>query len=263
MIPLKAILEVLEPGPRPVAKSGEQYTVEAHFNPQTLQVTYHKTGTTAANVQVKQANATAAPEQETGSIADVSMDLLFDTTEKGEDVQKTTVKIAMMIRPNLLDKDAAKKPAPPVPVVRFRWGTFIFIGSIQSMSETLDFFSERGVPLRSTVKLSMNEVSLDRGDPGALGGLGTSGGIGFSASVGFSAGASAGFSAGVSLSAGIDVGTTPLTVAQAGDTLQGLAGRAGADWKAIASVNNIDNPRLVQPGTVLNLNASASAKIGP
>ena len=66
-----------------------------------------------------------------------------------------------------------------------------------------------------------------------------------------------GFSASVSLNAGISVGTTPLTLAKAGDTLQGLAGRANVDWKSIASANNIDNPRMVPPGTILNLNAGA------
>ena len=70
-----------------------------------------------------------------------------------------------------------------------------------------------------------------------------------------------GFSASASLNAGIDIGTTPLTLSQAGDSLQALAGRAGLDasWKAIAAANNIDNPRMIPPGTPINLNAGASA----
>jgi nucleoid-associated protein YgaU len=56
------------------------------------------------------------------------------------------------------------------------------------------------------------------------------------------------------------VGTTPLTLSQSGDTLQSLAARAGADWKAVAAANNIDNPRLVEPGTVLDL--KAGVKLG-
>jgi len=152
--------------------------------------------------------------------------------------------------------------------VLFGWGTFIFCGQIQSMTETLDFFSEDGVPLRSTVKLTMTEVPLDRGDPGMLGKVVASGAVGFSASVGSSAGVGAGagvgFSASASLNAGISVGTTPLTLAQAGDSLQALAGRAGIDasWKAVAAANNIDNPRTIPPGTPLNLNVGASASAG-
>ncbi|NJM41157.1 MAG: LysM peptidoglycan-binding domain-containing protein [Anaerolineae bacterium] len=36
--------------------------------------------------------------------------------------------------------------------------------------------------------------------------------------------------------------------------MQGIAGQAGMDWKAVASANNIDNPRLLDAGAVLNLN---------
>lgn len=249
---VRAKLEVLdETSKQP--KPGEQYTVDAQFNPQTLTVTYHLGRTPGTNTTIRQVGTQGASEQQTGYTADVSMDLLFDTSQTGEDVRKTTLKIAAMIKPDLRDQKA-KETAPPVPVVRFSWGTFIFSGNIQSMTETLDFFSEQGVPLRATVKLGMSEVSLERSDTSSLVG------IGFSASVGFSAGG-AGFSVGASLSAGIAVGTTPLTLSQSGDTLQSLAGRAGASasWKAIASANNIDNPRLVDPGTVLNLNARAQA----
>ena len=67
---------------------------------------------------------------------------------------------------------------------------------------------------------------------------------------------------GASVGAGVAVGTTPLTLAQAGESLQTLAGRAGVDWRTVAAANNIDNPRLVQAGTVVDLNASASLSMG-
>ncbi|HEY6411860.1 MAG TPA: LysM peptidoglycan-binding domain-containing protein [Ktedonobacteraceae bacterium] len=258
----RALLQVLEDRPNSnKPKRGEQFQVEAQFNPQTLQITYHTTGTTGSNAITKQTNATGAPKQQTGNLADLSVDLLFDTSEGGEDVRNTTLKIAAMIRPNVQNKN--KKTAPSTPRVLFWWGTFAFYGQIQSVSETLDFFSESGVPLRSTVKLTMTEEPSDRINVGAVSGLGgsASAGIGFSASAGFSAGANAGFSAGASLSAGIDIGIAPLTLAQAGDSLQGIAARAGADvsWKVIAAANNIDNPRMIPPGTPLNLHVSASA----
>lgn len=260
----KAKLQVLENkkySTQPL--EGPQYIVVAQFNPQSLQVTYHSTGTDGSNVVDKKAHSSGAPKQQTGSIAEVSFDLLFDTTEDGSDVRQTTLTLAGMMRPDIQARENLGKPAPNVPRVRFSWGTFIFYGQIQSMSETLDFFSESGVPLRSTVKITMTEEPLERIDTKQLGSALASAGIGFSASVGASAGASAGvgFSASASLSAGIGIGTAPLTLAQAGDSLQALAGRAGlnASWKAIATANNIDNPRLIPPGTPLNLNVSASA----
>lgn len=235
-----------------------------HFNPQSLQITYQAQGPDGSQQLDASGKKQGARDQQTGSIASISMDLLFDTTERGTNVQNDTILIAGMIRPAILHG----RSAPPPPLVRFSWGSFVFDGNVVSVGETIDFFSEQGVPLRSTVKLSMSEVQRIRGNPGVLAALNVSIGIGLSASAGVSVGAEAGigFSASASLSAGIDVGTAPLTLAQAGDSMQALAGRAGLDasWKAIAAANNIDNPRVIPPGTPINLNAgaSASASIG-
>jgi contractile injection system tube protein/LysM domain-containing protein len=251
----KAYLEILD---------GSNKRLPVRFNPQSLQVNYHAVGPKGSKNREKDAEKQGARDQQTGALADIAMDLIFDTSEEGKDVRNITVNIAALVNPQLV----YGKSAPAPPLVRFHWGTFVFNGKVLSVSETIDFFSEQGVPLRSTVKLSMSEVQRERGNPGIGGGagVGASAGIGLSASAGVSAGAGAGigFSASASLSAGIDIGTTPLTLAQAGDSLQALAGRAGvgASWKAIASANNIDNPRSIAPGTPVNLSAGASASAG-
>jgi hypothetical protein len=248
----KAYLVVLE-------GAGKGPPVEVHFNPQSLQITYRSSGPDGSQQTEKKAPTQGTARQPTGNVTELSMDLLFDTTQKGEDVCNTTIKIADMLQAGI----RSGKPSADVPLVRFHWGKFIFTGNVTSVSETIDFFSEQGVPLRSTVKLSMTEVQELRGNPGAFVGSGGSAGIGLAASAGVSAGVSAGagFSASASLSAGVDIGTTPLTLAQAGDSLQALAGRAGvsASWKGIAAANNIDNPRTIPPGTPINLSAGASA----
>ena len=253
---VKAYLKILSDGPDKNKK------VPVHFNPQSLQITYQAQGPDGSQQLDASGKKQGARDQQTGSIASISMDLLFDTTERGTNVQNDTILIAGMIRPAILHG----RSAPPPPLVLFSWGSFVFTGKVLSLSETIDFFSEQGVPLRSTVKLTMSEVERARGNPGLLAALNISIGIGLSASAGVSVGAEAGvgFSASASLSAGIDVGTTPLTLAQAGDSLQALAGRAGLDasWKAIAAANNIDNPRAIPPGTPINLNAGASLSGG-
>jgi hypothetical protein len=259
----KATLQILEDTKNSTTGlPGNENIVEAQFNPQTLQVTYSSTGSDGSNVVDKKKEASGAPKQLTGTIATVSFDLLFDTTDKGSDVRQTTLKLVSMMRPAIQRRENIGKPAPPVPRVRFHWGTFLFYGQIQSLSETLDFFSESGVPLRSTVKVTMTEEPLDRIDRNQLGSALAKSGIGPSASTGTGGNTGPGFSASSSLSAGINVGTTPLTLAQAGDSLQALVGRAGlsASWQTIAAANNIDNPRLIPPGTPLNLNVSASAR---
>jgi hypothetical protein len=228
--------------------------VEAQFNPQTLQVTYRNVGPDGATVDLRQSSTQGAPLQQTGYLADLSVDLLFDTTTTGDDVRNITVKIVRMIKGDKKpdnQQSQSSTSAPPRQLVQICWGTFLFNGSVQSVTETLEFFSEDGVPLRSSVKIGLNGVELDRTNPSAFAGLG------LSLSIGVGIGGGIGFSASASLNAGISVGTTPLTLAKAGDTLQGLAGRANVDWKSIASANNIDNPRMVPPGTILNLNAGA------
>lgn len=240
--------------------AGKDTVVEVDFNPQSLQVTYRSSGPDGSQQTENKAPTQGVAKQPTGNVTEVSMDLLFDTTrEKGKDVRDTTIKIADMLQAGI----RSGEQAADVPLVLFHWGTFIFKGNVTSVSETIDFFSEQGVPLRSTVKLSMTEVEELRGNPAAFVGGGGSAGIGLAASAGVSAGlsAGAGFSASASLSAGVDIGTTPLTLAQAGDSLQALAGRAGvsASWKGIAAANNIDNPRTIPAGTPINLSAGASA----
>lgn len=248
----KAYLEVLE-------GAGKGAKVKADFNPQSLQITYRSSGPDGSQQTEKKVPTQATAKQPTGNATEISMDLLFDTTQTGKDVRGTTIKVANMLQAGI----RPGQHSADVPHVRFHWGTFIFEGNVTSVSETIDFFSEPGVPLRSTVKLSMTEVKKQRGNPAAFVGVGASAGIGLAASAGVSAGVGAdiGFSASASLSAGIDVGTTPLTLAQAGDSLQALAGRAGvsASWKGIAAANNIDNPRSIAPGTPINLSAGASA----
>jgi len=45
--------------------------------------------------------------------------------------------------------------------VEFRWGRFSFTGVIETLSETLDFWSAEGVPLRSTLQLTLAGTGLD------------------------------------------------------------------------------------------------------
>jgi hypothetical protein len=99
------------------------------------------------------------------STATLSFDAIFDSTrprepEGGEvastapeklDVRHKTAAIA-----NLLQVEKkGEKPAPRR--VRFAWGTINFDGLIESFSETLDYFSPEGVPLRAKVSISITE----------------------------------------------------------------------------------------------------------
>ncbi len=89
------------------------------------------------------------------SATKLEMELVFDTTETGADVRNgKTVLLKKMGRPPTTKGTA-------IPQVTFEWGAFSFTGVIESMQETLDFFSAEGVPLRSTVQLTMQSLALD------------------------------------------------------------------------------------------------------
>src|SRR6266508_2255948 len=244
------------------------------FDPQSLELSYTTNGM-AAGVQNKPSGTrNKTPAQQSGQSATLSMTLLFDTTTSdGVSVQTRTDPLVGLTLP----QDTGE--GPPRPVMRFQWGTFLFFGCVESMTQTIDFFSDAGVPLRASVRLSIVEVARPdtrsgAGGPGPSQSFGANAGIGASASFGAGASAGAGASFGASASAGAGasfgagasagIGTASLTLSQDGDTIQGIVARSGGSvsWKAVATANNIDNPRLLPPGTVLSLNAGAQLSAG-
>ena len=245
---------------------GVSLTVD--FDPKSLALSYNPTGPAPGSTTTPAGTWSEGPAQQTGLTTSLTVDLTFDTSTTGDSVQGKTDQLVRLTKP-VTPATSQQSKAPARKVVRFNWGTFLFYGTVSSMSQTIDFFSEDGVPLRAAVHLSLSEVSPRDPDSGSGEGAGTGAGQGAGASAGLgisaSFGASAGLTAGAALSAdasvNASVGTTEVTLAQSGDTVQAIAARAGgqASWKAVASANGIDNPRLVPPGTVINASASASA----
>jgi hypothetical protein len=205
------------------------------FNPASLKLSF-------ANKSAGGDQAGGNSKQHVGSgTTKMTVELLFDTTKDGSDVRKQTEKVAYFIKPK--DK---KKPAPPG--IGFYWGTFIFRGVVESMDETIDYFSAEGVPLRATIGLSLSQqdIKFDFGKPGpSAQDTGAGGG-----------------------SAANSPGQTPMEPARPGDSVQSMAGRNGnsSDWKSVAAANNIDDPLRLPAGSLLDMNAgiggSAGAAIG-
>jgi len=154
------------------------------------------------------------------------------------DVRKLTQKVAYFITPQATQDDPPKYYPP---AVRFVWGSFQFDGMVDSVEESLEFFSSEGVPLRASVALSLSQQKITEfvfrptNSPPGTGGPN-----------------------------GAASGTRPLSQATAGASLQAMASAAGkGDWQAIATANGIENPRLLQPGQLIDLNVSApTIKLG-
>lgn len=212
--------------------------IPVQFNPETLKVTY-------SNQVVPPQNGSAAGAgDQRGNAAiqfvgrgttKLALQLWFDVTgelptgqQSVGDVQELVEKIGHFMTPRASRDDPSRLVTP---AARFEWGTFRFDGVMDSMDQSLEFFSEEGVPLRASVSISLSKQDIVN-TRRQLDGTGSGGGQG-------------------------GAGRRPMTAARSGDTLQNLAAALGkaSTWSAIAAANNIENPRLLAPGQLIDMNA--------
>lgn len=169
-------------------RAPEKDWIPVQFNPNSLRINY--SNTMAAERSTGKSKA-PAPQYIDKSESTFSVQLIYDTTvpgpAKGEfnwtkdsvnnnsgylEQEKTgdaTHQANTDVR-NLTKKitdqfiDPTKSPQSnghSVPrKCQFEWGAFIFRGMVSSYSETLDFFSPEGIPLRATVALTLKEDSF-------------------------------------------------------------------------------------------------------
>jgi hypothetical protein len=213
---------------------GKKITVQ--FNPESLKVSF-----------ANQIATTPGPGDQSGTPArqfvgagttKLALQLWFDVNAplpegalpsgatKVKDVRKLTQEVASFITPQA----EGDKFIPPA--VRFLWGTFQFDGIMESLEESLEFFSAEGRPLRASVSMNLTKQKITKFDFGK---------------------------AGQPPGPGPAPGRRPLTQAQGGSTLQAMASIQGMgdNWQAIAEANGIENPRLLQPGQLIDMNISA------
>ncbi len=133
--------------------------IDVQFNPVTLKVTLSNT----LKDGEKNGSSNAAQFVEKSS-SSLSLDLMFDTTRadkdnddgfaEGADVRDLTKKIAeAFMKPVPGDNNKMQAPKRCL----FQWGSFEFIGMVESYDETLEFFSPQGRPLRAKLALKLKE----------------------------------------------------------------------------------------------------------
>jgi len=152
-----------------------------------------------------------------GSSEKLTAEVLVDTSDTLDDVR---VKYVNALR-GLMDINR-ELHAPPI--VRFTWDTEVFRGVMESLNVTYVLFTPEGVPLRAKLSLSLKEYRpVD-----------------------------------------IQVKENPKAspdfektyVVKRGDTLSSIAFAVYRDaswWRAIARNNQIQDPRALQPGRVLQI----------
>jgi len=211
-------------------------TVTVQFNPESLKVAYSNQvekpdKADDGKKKAKDQSGPAAQQFVGAGATKLSLQLWFDVTgelPQGKadetDVRRLTQDVVYFITP------AKQGDQYMPPLVSFAWGTFQFDGIIDSLEETLEFFSPSGVPLRASVSLSMSQqriqFSFRQPSPAAQ-----------------------------AASGGAPPGTRPLTQASAGASLQGMAQNAGrgGDWRGIAEKNGVENPRLLRTGQMIDM----------
>lgn len=227
----------------------EDKWTKVQFNPDTLKVTY-------AN-QIKEPSGSGdqrgpQAQQFVGAgTTKLAVQLYFDVTQDlGQglpdviDVRKLTQRVAYFITPIGEPVNSPTKFKPPI--IRFVWGTFQFDGIVEAMEETLELFSFEGRPLRASVTMTISQQKIttfafkDAPEP-----------------------------PGAQRRNRPAPGTQPQTPAPQGSSVQSMAsgqpggsggGNGGGDWQSIAAANNIENPRILQPGQLIDLNLKASVQ---
>ncbi|HEU0098576.1 MAG TPA: hypothetical protein VFQ67_07355 [Allosphingosinicella sp.] len=126
--------------------------IPVHFNPTSLRVAL--TNQFGEDPPEQHARATTAK---------LDVELLFDTTHDGSDVRSATAALrALAVATGVTPPPSGQQQQAngSLPKAFFHWGTTCFEGLIESLTETLDFWSSDGVPLRASITLSMKGSEL-------------------------------------------------------------------------------------------------------
>ncbi len=226
--------------------------VEVQFNPETLKVSFANQVQTPANGAGQGGGGGSgggAGDQSRGSTArqfvgagttKLSLQLWFDVSAASDDrfrlddVRRLTQEVVYFMTPQE-SKTTRNQLVPPG--IRFHWGSFIFDGIVDSLEESLEFFSPEGKPLRASITLNLSQQKILKvefqGDGRRPGQPATP-------------------------------GTRPLAQAKSGSSVQSLAdGQGGSlSWQSIAAANGIENPRLLAAGQLVDLRAGGQASAG-
>lgn len=214
--------------------------VTVQFNPENLKVTYANQVT---NPSGGDQNGPSTRQFVGAGTTKLALQIWFDVTsplpeaDSGvNDVRDLTKKVAYYITPKPDPQDQAKLVAP---AVRFLWGSFKFDGMMDSLEETLEFFSPEGRPLRASMSFTLSQQKIQflsaTADPERQGRNGRG-----------------------------SPGTSPLAESRDGDSLQNMADARGlgGNWQAIASANGIEDPRNLGAGVLIDFKAGVSAGAG-
>lgn len=159
-------------------------------------------------------------QYERGAPASLSMELWFDTTRGGDNVNTTYVDAFRALLEQSVSDDTGGRAVDRPPYLQFSWGGFELVCVIERLSVLYSMFKPDGTPVRAKLSIQLKEHATDAG---AVTGTGAT----TPASL---------------------AGTTTATVGP-GQTLSSVAAANGASTADVARANNISDPANVPAGT--------------
>ena len=197
-----------------VASEGRKVTVQ--FNPESLKLAFSN------QIAGENNQGGSAIQFASRGTTKLSFEMWFDVTakqaneqERKDDVRRLTQEVAAFMKTEKSGSGQNAKYTPPG--CRFQWGSFLFEGVMESINETLEFFSEEGKPLRASVSVSLVKQDVEvRFAPTA---------------------------------APPSAGTRPQQQAREGDSVQSMSAREGhaENWQERAAAQGIEDPLRLPP----------------
>ena len=160
-----------------------------------------------------------------GGAQKMKLQLTFDTLEQKLDVRKAyTNLIWKMMMIDESTKNAKSDKSEP-PKVEFKWGEISFVGVIKDISQKFTLFLEDGTPVRTTVDVSLEQVTDEYSYPSQRPG-------------------------------DPPPSTRDATIASLSSRLDAIAASktgSSSNYRSVAEASNIDNPKKVAPGTPISV----------
>jgi hypothetical protein len=162
------------------------------------------------------------PEFGGGDAQDLTVNLLFDSTDTGGDVRQKYAELMKMAEIDEAKTNQTTRKGEP-PQCKFQWGTFLsFTGVITSISQNFTLFKADGTPLRVKLKVNFSETPITKKGQNPT----------------------------------TRTENRKIWIVREGETLPWIAyqeyGEA-AHWRHIAETNGLENPMDLQAGQVLKL----------
>jgi len=193
-------------------------SVTCHFNPDTFTLDR----TIQWNVETTQGDDLPRVTFAGGQASDLSMTLLFDTTDTGNDVRSSYSVLLELAQVDASAKNAKTGQGEP-PLCRFEWGRFLtFTAVITKLSQKFSMFKADGTPVRAEVTVTFKQVEEATRPQNPT----------------------------------TRTESRKIWIVHEGQTLDWIAYKEYGDpaqWRHIAETNHLANPLDLQPGQVLKL----------